>query len=754
MIDLDSLNENQRAAVECIDVPSLVVAGAGSGKTRVLTYKIAYLLDRHIDPASILALTFTKKAANEMKERIASMVGHQLARRLWMGTFHSVFMRILQTEHELVGFPRNFTIYDNTDSRNLVKALVKEMGLDDKQYKPGDVFARISNAKNALISPSEYAAKMMEHDRSTGKPSLAKIYKAYWDRCRQCGVMDFDDLLVYTYLLFHNNPEVCRRYAEMFRYILVDEYQDTNFAQHKIMTQLSQQGNVICVVGDDAQSIYSFRGAKIDNILSFTKLYPNAKIFKLEQNYRSTQSIVSAANSLIKKNLRQIPKDTYSRGEMGQKLQLTKATNVNDEAVKVVGKIKKLLAEGEPASEITILYRTNSQSRVFEEELVKNNVPHKVYGGMSFYQRKEIKDVMAYFRLVCNPNDEEAFKRVINYPKRGIGDTTVGRISAEALRRGVSLWQVASDLSAYDTGLSPSSAAKVKVFASLIERLQGEAAGADVSAADMTDRILQQTGIKRELAASTDIEDISKRENVEELYNAIVSYCQEQQEESGRVVTLNDYLAEVSLLSDITETQDDAATPRVNLMTIHAAKGLEFADVFVVGLEEGLSPYVKDYNPYFRNIIDVSVLEEERRLLYVAITRAKKRCYLSYVSERFHVGWGVTGCEPSRFIADIDSRYIQSSASAAPAVGRRPVVAASPATLQRIRQSETPSAATRDYSPEYGVRVGDRIRHERFGLGTITRIEDTGDSTRAHVEFDNVGSKQLLLKYAKFTKAD
>lgn len=746
MIDLDSLNENQRAAVECIDVPSLVVAGAGSGKTRVLTYKIAYLLDRHIDPASILVLTFTKKAANEMKERIASMVGHQLARRLWMGTFHSVFMRILQTEHELVGFPRNFTIYDNTDSRNLVKALVKEMGLDDKQYKPGDVFARISNAKNALISPSEYAAKMMEHDRSTGKPSLAKIYKAYWDRCRQCGVMDFDDLLVYTYLLFHNNPEVCRRYAEMFRYILVDEYQDTNFAQHKIMTQLSQQGNVICVVGDDAQSIYSFRGAKIDNILSFTKLYPNAKIFKLEQNYRSTQSIVSAANSLIKKNLRQIPKDTYSCGETGQKLQLIRAYTDLEEAVIVVGKIKNLLAAGEPANEITILYRTNSQSRVFEEELVKNNVPHKVYGGMSFYQRKEIKDVMAYFRLVCNPNDEEAFKRVINYPKRGIGDTTVGRISAEALRRGVSLWDVASDLSAYDTGLSPSSAAKVKLFVSLIGRLQGEAAGADVSAADMTDRILQQTGIKRELAASTDIEDISKRENVEELYNAIASYCQEQQEESGRVVTLNDYLAEVSLLSDITETQDDAVTPRVNLMTIHAAKGLEFADVFIVGLEDGLFPYVMDYET-------PPAIEEERRLCYVAITRAKRRCYLSYTLSRFRFG-KMEACRPSRFIADIDSRYIQSSASAAPAVGRRPVVAASPATLQRIRQSETPSAATRDYSPEYGVRVGDRIRHERFGLGTITRIEDTGDSTRAHVEFDNVGSKQLLLKYAKFTRAD
>lgn len=747
MIDLDSLNENQRAAVECIDVPSLVVAGAGSGKTRVLTYKIAYLLDRHIDPASILALTFTKKAANEMKERIASMVGHQLARRLWMGTFHSVFMRILQTEHELVGFPRNFTIYDNTDSRNLVKALVKEMGLDDKQYKPGDVFARISNAKNALISPSEYAAKMMEHDRSTGKPSLAKIYKAYWDRCRQCGVMDFDDLLVYTYLLFHNNPDVCRRYAEMFRYILVDEYQDTNFAQHKIMTQLSQQGNVICVVGDDAQSIYSFRGAKIDNILSFTKLYPNAKIFKLEQNYRSTQSIVSAANSLIKKNLRQIPKDTYSRGEMGQKLQLTKATNVNDEAVKVVGKIKKLLAEGEPANEITILYRTNSQSRVFEEELVKNNVPHKVYGGMSFYQRKEIKDVMAYFRLVCNPNDEEAFKRVINYPKRSIGETTIGRISEAALRHGLSLWDVASNLSLYDIGLPKSSASKVKAFVLLIEVLRKDADSAHASAAYTFDMVLRMTGLK-------DSEEISNSDNIRELRDAIYYYCEQQQKEMGKIATIHDYLTEISLLSDITETQDDAATPRVNLMTIHAAKGLEFADVFVVGLEEGLSPYVKDYNPYFRNIIDVSVLEEERRLLYVAITRAKKRCYLSYVSERFHVGWGVTGCEPSRFIADIDSRYIQSSASAAPAVGRRPVVAASPATLQRIRQSETQSAATRDYSPEYGVRVGDRIRHERFGLGTITRIEDTGDSTRAHVEFDNVGSKQLLLKYAKFTKAD
>lgn len=750
MTDLTTLNDSQLAAVKCIDHPSLVVAGAGSGKTRVLTYKIAYLLDNGYDPSSILALTFTKKAANEMKERIAAMVGDSLARRLWMGTFHSVFMRILQTEHELIGFPRNFTIYDNTDSRSLIKALLKEQGLDgNKQYKPAEVFSRISNAKNSLISPSKYLsdARLTEYDQISGKPAMGQIYKAYWERCRQCGVMDFDDMLVYTYLLFDKHPEVCDHYSQMFRYILVDEYQDTNFAQHKIMLQLAKGGNNnICVVGDDAQSIYSFRGAKIDNILTFTKLFPTAQVFKLEQNYRSTQNIVSAANSLILKNRRQIQKDTYSKGDVGDKLQLIRTQSDIEEAVVVANRIKRLVDAGEPCEEIAILYRTNSQSRAFEEELRKRNVPYRVYGGQSFYQRKEIKDVLAYFRLLCNPNDDEAFKRVVNYPKRGIGGTTVDRLVAAASQEGTSIWGIASDLRHHDTGLSPSAAAKVGGFTALIDGLRSYSLQDGVSAMDVADKVLAASGIRHELSQSTDIEDVSKRENIEELCNAIAAYCSEQMEEAGRIVTVYDYITEISLLTDIEENKDEDAGKKVNLMTIHAAKGLEFADVFIVGMEEGLFPYVMDFEspPH---------IEEERRLCYVAITRAKRRCCLSYAMTRMRFG-KTEFCRPSRFITDIDPSFLQLSGKGAKTYDDKPKIIVSKPTYHRMPAPETSDPVERASSPEYGISVGDRIRHERFGTGTVVKIENTGDSTKAHVEFENVGSKQLLLKYAKFTKLD
>lgn len=740
MIDLSSLNESQLNAVQCIDKPSLVVAGAGAGKTRVLTYKIAYLLEHGFAPDNILALTFTKKAANEMKERIAAMVGNKVARRLWMGTFHSVFMRILQKEHEKIGFPRNFTIYDNSDSRSLIKTLLKEYALDDKQYKPNDVFSRISNAKNNLISPTEYMsnAKFAENDRISGKPALGKLYKAYWDRCRQCGVMDFDDILVYTFILFQSHPDVCRTYSDLFRFILVDEYQDTNFAQHKIMMQLYDKSNCICVVGDDAQSIYSFRGAKIDNILSFPKLFPDVRVFKLEQNYRSTQNIVSAANSLIHKNRRQIEKNTFSSGDVGQKVQLIKVYTDLEEAVVVVKKIKQLLDKGEQLDEIAILYRTNSQSRVFEDELRKNSIPHKVYGGLSFYQRKEIKDVLAYFRLLCNSNDDEAFRRIVNYPKRGIGSTTIDKIAQAASQNAASMWEVASSLQRFGISVSPSTSAKLSAFVSMIDEWSSYARSENISAADVARKVIVVSGIKAELEKSNDIEDISKRENVEELYSAILTYCQEQQENDGRLVTIYDYITEISLLTDLEETQDDNAGKKVKLMTIHAAKGLEFANVFIVGLEEGLFPYIMNYET-------PALIEEERRLCYVAITRAKKRCYLSYALSRFRFG-KTEACRPSRFITDIDKSYIQQTGQKAPQA-TAPVTAAR--QLKMIGNSGQDSTAERDYAPEFGVRVGDRVKHERFGVGVVTRIEDTGDNTKAHVDFENVGTKQLLLKYAK-----
>lgn len=742
MVDLSCLNESQRAAVLCIDKPSLVIAGAGSGKTRVLTYKIAYLLESGYAPESILALTFTKKAANEMKERIASMVGVDMARRLWMGTFHSVFMRILQREHVAIGFPSNFTIYDNTDSKNLVKSIVRELGLDEKVYKPAEVFYRISNAKNNLLSPNAYLSdsSLTDADRESRMPSIGKIYKIYWDRCRINGVMDFDDLLVYTFLLFEKDKDICSKYSDMFRYILVDEYQDTNFAQHRIILQLARNNPNICVVGDDAQSIYSFRGAKIDNILTFSEFFKDTRVFKLEQNYRSTQNIVLAANSLIEKNRRQIRKSTYSEGQMGNRLQLIKAYTDIEEASIVVNRIAYMISQGVGNNDIAILYRTNSQSRIFEEELRKRGIAYKIYGGMSFYQRKEIKDVMAYFRLVTNPKDEEAFKRVINYPKRGIGPTTVDKVAEAAVRNGVPMLKVASSPLDYNLEVSPAAAKKLAGFCGMIDGFIKYSEGHDAS--DLANRIIVDSGIKQELAMATDAESRGKKENVEELLSSIAGYCKDAFEENGRMVSMYDYITEISLISEL-EDDDDSSQKKVNLMTVHAAKGLEFSNVFIVGLEEKLFPNAMAYD-------DPAMIEEERRLCYVAITRAKENCFLSYAKSRFRFGQ-TEFCRPSRFITDINPMYIEEARSGSQIVSPE-TVNVRPQSLKRLRIDKDSVRQEKEHSSEFGVSVGDRIRHERFGTGIIESIEGSADNTKATVSFDNVGKKQLLLKYARFEK--
>lgn len=744
MVDLSCLNESQRAAVLCVDKPSLVIAGAGSGKTRVLTYKIAYLLESGYAPEAILALTFTKKAANEMKERIASMVGVDMARRLWMGTFHSVFMRILQREHVAIGFPSNFTIYDNTDSKNLVKSIVRELGLDEKVYKPAEVFYRISNAKNNLLSPNAYLSdsRLTDADSESRMPSIGKIYKIYWDRCRRNGVMDFDDLLVYTFLLFEKDKDICSKYSDMFRYILVDEYQDTNFAQHRIILQLARNNPNICVVGDDAQSIYSFRGAKIDNILTFSEFFKDTRVFKLEQNYRSTQNIVLAANSLIEKNRRQIRKSTYSEGQMGNRLQLIKAYTDIEEASIVVNRIAYMISQGVGNNDIAILYRTNSQSRIFEEELRKRGIAYKIYGGMSFYQRKEIKDVMAYFRLVTNPKDEEAFKRVINYPKRGIGPTTVDKVAEAAVRNGVPMLKVASSPLDYNLEVSPAAAKKLAGFCGMIDGFIKYSEGHDAS--DLANRIIVDSGIKQELAMATDAESRGKKENVEELLSSIAGYCKDAFEENGRMVSMYDYITEISLISEL-EDDDDSSQKKVNLMTVHAAKGLEFSNVFIVGLEEKLFPNAMAYD-------DPDMIEEERRLCYVAITRAKENCFLSYAKSRFRFGQ-TEFCRPSRFITDINPMYIEEARPGSQIVSPE-TVNVRPQALKRLRIDKDSVRQEKEHSSEFGVSVGDRIRHERFGTGIIESIEGSADNTKATVSFDNVGKKQLLLKYARFEKIE
>ncbi|MBW9276864.1 ATP-dependent helicase [Bacteroides fragilis] len=778
---IEELNESQRAAVLYGEGPSLVIAGAGSGKTRVLTYKIAYLLENGYNPWNILALTFTNKAAREMKERIARQVGEQRARYLWMGTFHSVFSRILRAEASHIGFTSQFTIYDSADSKSLLRSIIKEMGLDEKTYKPGSVQARISNAKNHLVSPSGYAAnkEAYEADAAAKMPAIRDIYSRYWERCRQAGAMDFDDLLVYTYILFRDFPEVLARYREQFRYVLVDEYQDTNYAQHSIVLQLTKENQRVCVVGDDAQSIYSFRGADIDNILYFTKIYPDTKVFKLEQNYRSTQTIVRAANSLIEKNERQIPKEVFSEKERGEAIGVFQAYSDVEEGDIVTNKIAQLRREHDYGySDFAILYRTNAQSRVFEEALRKRSMPYKIYGGLSFYQRKEIKDIIAYFRLVVNPNDEEAFKRIINYPARGIGDTTVGKIIKAATDNNVSLWTVLCEPITYGLTINKNTHTKLQGFRELIEQFMTEVA--EKNAYEIGTAIIRQSGIINDVCQDNSPENLSRKENIEELVNGMNDFCAMRQEEGNTNVSLIDFLSEVSLLTD-QDSDKEGDGEKVTLMTVHSAKGLEFRNVFVVGLEENLFPSgMAGDSP--------RAMEEERRLFYVAITRAEEHCFLSFAKTRFRYGKMEFG-SPSRFLRDIDTRFLQLPQEAAlgrsvdegagrfrremeEGYSRRPsaerfsarpsadrpqrerpkeqiIAPTVPRNLKRVSGTTvSPSAAPG--AGITGVQPGQTIEHERFGIGQVIRVEGSGDNAKATIHFRNAGDKQLLLRFARF----
>ena len=780
---LDELNESQRAAVLYNEGPSLVIAGAGSGKTRVLTYKIAYLLDNGYEPWSILALTFTNKAAREMKERISRAVGNEKAKYLWMGTFHSVFARILRTEAAALGYSSNFTIYDSSDSKSLIKSLLKELNLDEKVYKPGLIQSRISNAKNHLVSAQAYAAssEFFRSDSEAKIPAMRDIYIRYCERCKQSDAMDFDDLLVNTYLLFKNHPDICEKYADRFRYVLVDEYQDTNFAQHSIVLQLTSKHQRVCVVGDDAQSIYSFRGANIDNILKFTRLYNDARLFKLEQNYRSTQLIVKAANSLIEKNREQIRKEVFSENSVGEPITVTCAYSDVEEGEIVANKITSMhVKNGYPYSDFAILYRTNAQSRIFEEALRKRAVAYRIYGGLSFYQRKEIKDVIAYFRLAVNPHDGEALKRVINYPARGIGDTTLNKIIATAAQEGVSLWTVISSPLDYGLNINKGTHAKLQGFRDIIADFVSKVD--TYNAYDLGKEIVGASGIMADIIQDTSPEGLSRRENIDELVNGMYDFCDIRRQEGNERMFLTDYLSEVSLLTDQDGEKDDSV-PKVTLMTIHSAKGLEFRNVFIVGMEENLFP-----GPMSSD--SPRALEEERRLFYVAITRAEENCFISYAKNRYKYG-KPEFCNPSRFLKDINPAFLKMPAdsgftpvrnegytkrnyergyernetyrSSGPSMfdgGEMPqepvrfVKPVPPRNLKRIvpvsqnpavsRSAETGKADT------HGVEVGRLIEHERFGRGEVVRLEGSGDNCKATVRFENAGDKQLLLKFARF----
>ena len=801
---LSQLNDSQRVAVEYCDGASLVIAGAGSGKTRVLTYKIAWLLQQGMKPWQILALTFTNKAAREMKERIGRLVGEEQARYLQMGTFHSVFARILRAEADKIGYNANFTIYDQTDARSLVKTIIKEMGLDDKVYKPSSVSDRISMAKNHLLLPQAYQqSAWAADDASQKRPQVSNIYIRYAERCRQANAMDFDDLLVQTWVLLQKHEDIRQKYVDKFHFVLVDEYQDTNFAQQSIVYQLTKERQKVCVVGDDAQSIYSFRGANIDNILNFQSQYNDAKLFKLEQNYRSTQLIVQAANSLIRRNERQIPKNVFSENEHGERLKLKPAYSDREEAMIVTQDIKRIKRQDNCNwSDFAILYRTNSQSRSFEEQMRKDGIPYRIYGGLSFYQRKEIKDVIAYFRLIANPNDEEAFKRIINYPARGIGDTTVGKIIQTAQRYGVSLWQVIKEPVLFPMDVSKGTMTKIQNFRELIEgwiaRLQTE------DAYTLGHDIIMNSGISKDIYSGRNPEDISRQENLEEFLGGMQDFVESRREEDmGDDVYLPDFLQEVALLTDLDSDNGDD-NDKVTLMTIHSAKGLEFPTVFVVGLEENIFP-----SPMCTN--SMRELEEERRLLYVAITRAEKHCILTCAQNRFRYG-RMEYDTPSRFIRDIDpellevqgeagggdtpfgsasrqaynrydggaygtgktggysrsSRYesedpewmqnprpVASQFKADPkpraVAPRQPEKPVNPfgANFKRVYNAVAPRPMASDPSAN-DLHEGTRIEHQRFGIGTVVRIEGTGENTKATVEFRNAGTKQLLLKFAKF----
>ncbi|MCC8147042.1 MAG: UvrD-helicase domain-containing protein [Bacteroidales bacterium] len=759
---LQQLNESQREAVLYNEGPSLVIAGAGSGKTRVLTFKIAYLLQNGISPYNILALTFTNKAAREMKSRIGEIVGEDLARRLWMGTFHSIFSRILRRESEKTGFSSDFTVYDSQDSKNLIKTIIKEKELDDKIYKPGSIQSHISKAKNALITPEMYERdrELIADDLHNKKPRTHEIYSSYWNRCKAANAMDFDDLLLYIYLLFKDYPEVIERYRNQFRFILVDEYQDTNSVQHAIVTQLAADHHRVCVVGDDAQSIYSFRGANIGNILNFRKTYPESKLFKLEQNYRSTQTIVNAANSLIEKNKEQIPKTVYSENSLGEKIHVVSAYSDYEEGFNVASRIAEMrMVSKYEYKDFAILYRTNSQSRIFEEALRKINIPYKIYGGLSFYQRKEVKDVIAYLRLIANPNDEEAFKRIINYPSRGIGDTTLKKITSAAGLYGVSLWEVISNPLDYNLSIHSGTLKKLDGFKNLMNGLMEY--NQEHNAYEVGSRVVRETGMITDLYADKTPEGLSRIQNIEELINSLYEFVSVRQEEGNEEIRVSDFLSEISLLTD-QDTEKGEDSSRVTMMTIHSAKGLEFKNVFVVGLEEDLFPSeMCKRNP--------KEIEEERRLFYVAITRAEENAILTYAKSRFHNGQSKIS-SPSRFIKDIDKQYLRLPADLAferidtpttsfDKMSRSGSMYSGKTALPEKELYTNPRKLSRINDANVNIpvqnigdlKVGNTIQHERFGIGKVTELSGTGENAKATVEFDSFGKKQLLLKFARFT---
>ena len=808
---LNDLNDAQRAAVEYIDGPSLVIAGAGSGKTRVLTYKIAYLLSQGMKPWSIMALTFTNKAAREMKERIGKLVGDDLAQHLYMGTFHSIFSRILRAEAEHIGFNNNFTIYDESDSRSLLKAIIKEMGLDDKAYKPAAVHARISMAKNNLVTAEAYDSDpaILEQNKRAKMPAIGKIYVAYVQRCRQANAMDFDDLLMLTFQLFRDHEDIRQKYAGRFDYILVDEYQDTNHVQMSIVMQLCKEKLRVCAVGDDSQSIYSFRGANIDNILNYQKQLPGTQLFKLEQNYRSTQTIVEAANSLIHHNRNQIQKEVFSKNDKGEKIQYKPAYSDKEEALIVAKNIQRIKRQDDCGyDQFAILYRTNAQSRSFEEEFRKQGIPYRIYGGLSFYQRKEIKDIIAYFRLVANPDDEEAFKRIINYPARGIGAATVMKIADCAHQNRASFWEVIGNVEHYGLNVNKGTQTKLENFRLLISSFIDRSHTLDVY--ELGDAIIRESRISEDIMSGKNADDLARQENLEEFLSGMQTFVAGRQEE-GRMdeAYLTDYLQDVALLTDA-DSEGEKDEPRVSLMTIHAAKGLEFATVFVVGLEENIFP-----SPLAA--VSVRELEEERRLLYVAITRAEKHCILTNAKNRFRYG-KMEFDNPSRFIDEIDaslieggeeapessfgggrssfggygsSRYgsdnrygsdggyggrmpwdrdrsgyrrdyqnskpVASQFMADPKPGFKSVRAVNAVhrimgdTASSSSVASAGSSASKASSAAGSLSEGCRIEHQRFGIGTVLKIEGTGENTKATVEFQNAGTKQLLLKFAKFT---
>lgn len=752
---LNELNNSQREAVLYNRGASLIIAGAGSGKTRVLTYKIAYLLSSGYEPDAILALTFTNKAAKEMKNRIADLVGIAVSRKLWMGTFHSIFLRILRANSQLLNYNSQFTIYDSSDSRSLIHAIIKEKGLNDKEYSAGKIQSKISSLKNQLILPNDYERNGVwrHEDIMNGIGLFYTIYQTYQKRCKIANVMDFDDLLMNVYLLFDKHPEVCSMYANHFKYILVDEYQDTNYVQHKIVLQLGMSSQNVCVVGDDAQSIYSFRGANIDNILSFEKFFNHTKVFKLEQNYRSTQNIVLAANSLIKKNRRQIPKNIYSENDKGDSILVTKAYSDIEEAAIVIRKIIELRSkERYIYSDFAILYRTNAQSRVFEEELRKNMIAYRIYGGLSFYQRKEIKDVIAYFRLIVNTDDEEALMRIVNFPPRGLGNTTINKIKQAAIDSEVSLLTVISSPVQYGVNLNKSKLLIVQNFYNLIYDLSKDIS--EIDAYSLGVKLVQQSGLLS-VALNDNIEDKERKDNIAELLNGMKDFVSSHKEEGNEHVFLSDYLSEIALITDQDIDGDDENKDKVTLMTIHSSKGLEFQTVFIVGLEEGLFPS-------YLCADSEKEMEEERRLLYVAITRAEKHCFLSYAESRYHFG-KVEISRPSRFLNDIDKKFLHfplvnkiSKDIERKASHFRPIFE-SYHTESRIDDSGSFKSINNvshdlnvDDNKEEDLFVGQMIRHERFGVGEVEKIEGTGENSKATIRFKNVGIKVLLLRFARF----